>query len=319
MQRDQKPLKERAHGRWPGILSALGVNAALLKTTKHHPCPWCGGKDRFRFTDKDGDGLFFCGQCGSHSPTDFLMHANGWDFATAAKEIESVMGDVRFRAPKQKASDPEARGAMQRLWDGSGLIKQGDFVDRYLASRGIGQEAYPRVLRKIESAEHRTEDGVRSWHPTMVAKIVAPDGSPTNLHRTYLTLDGKKAAVDPVRKTMWGAIAPGSAIRLFETGPVMGVAEGIETAFAAAELFRIPVWSTINTTILAGWQPPDGVHQVIIFADNDPKYGGQAAAHVLAHKLACDASRNLSVRVELPDVAGQDWNDVLMQKRKLVA
>lgn len=319
MLRDQKPLKERAHGRWPGILSALGVHADLLKPTKHHPCPWCGGKDRFRFTDKDGDGLFYCGQCRSHSPTDYLMHVNGWDFATAAKEIEAVMGEVRFKPVKPKASDPEARGAMQKLWETSSLIKPGDFVDRYFASRGIQQEAYPRWLRKHESIEHKTEDGARSWHPAMVAKIVAPDGSPTNLHRTYLTLDGRKADVTPVRKTMWGAIAPGSAIRLFEAGPVLGVAEGIETALSAAELFRIPVWATVNTTILSGWQPPEGTHQVIIFGDNDPKYGGQLAALTLAHRLACDTARNLSVRIEMPPRVGEDWNDVLIQKRKIAA
>ncbi|RWB26913.1 toprim domain-containing protein [Mesorhizobium sp.] len=199
------------------------------------------------------------------------------------------------------------------------LAEHGDFVDRYLASRGIQQEAYPRWLRKHESIEHKTEDGARNWHPAMVAKIVAPDGSPTNLHRTYLTLDGRKAGVTPVRKTMWGAIAPGSAIRLFEAGPVLGVAEGIETALSAAELFRIPVWATVNTTILAGWQPPEGTHQVIIFGDNDPKYGGQLAALTLAHRLACDTVRNLSVRIEMPPRVGEDWNDVLIQKRKIAA
>lgn len=145
----------------------------------------------------------------------------------------------------------------------------------------------------------------------MVAKVIAPDGTPTNLHRTYLALAGEKAAVDPVRKTMWGTIAPGSAIRLFEPGPVMGIAEGIETAFAASDLFRIPVWAAINSTLLSSWRPPEGTHQVFVFGDNDPKLGGQAAAHALGHKLAC---RGLSVEIKIPPVVGQDWNDVLMKR-----
>ena len=139
---------------------------------------------------------------------------------------------------------------------------------------------------------------------------------PTNLHRTYLTLNGQKADVGSVRKVMAGGIAKGSAIRLFEPGPVLGVAEGIETAFAASELFRVPVWSTINTTILSGWQPPEDVHQVIIFGDNDPKFGGQAAANALAHRLACSG---LSVRIEIPPKVGEDWNDVLLAKRSISA
>lgn len=226
MQPDRTPLRDRAHGRWPGILAAVGVPAALLNPRKHQPCPFCGGKDRFRFTDQDGSGRFFCNHCKSIGPVDFVMKFNGWDFARAAKEIEAVLGDVQFKPAKAKSTDPQARSAMQKLWDSCGLIKSGDFVDRYLASRSVQQEAYPRWLRKADSVKHESEDRAQSWHPAMVAKILAPDGTPTNLHRTYLTLSGSKAPVSPVRKTMWGTIAPGSAIRLFEAGPVLGVAEG---------------------------------------------------------------------------------------------
>ena len=50
-----EPLKDRARGRWPGILTALGVPAKALRN-RHGPCPVCGGKDRFRFDDKGGAG-----------------------------------------------------------------------------------------------------------------------------------------------------------------------------------------------------------------------------------------------------------------------
>lgn len=49
-----------AQGRWPAILSALGIPAEAL-SPGHGPCPGCGGSDRFRFDDRDGAGTWICG------------------------------------------------------------------------------------------------------------------------------------------------------------------------------------------------------------------------------------------------------------------
>jgi hypothetical protein len=54
---------ERARGRWREILPQLGVETRFL-TNQHGPCPICGGKDRFRFDDRDGSGSYYCNQCG---------------------------------------------------------------------------------------------------------------------------------------------------------------------------------------------------------------------------------------------------------------
>jgi putative DNA primase/helicase len=247
------------------------------------------------------------------------MHINAWDFAKTAKEVEGVLGEVKFTPGRAKANEASVRNTMQKLWDQAAAIVHGDFVDAWFVGRGVGQAAYCRWLKKIDRAEHVDDDGRKSWHPAMVAKILSPDGTPTNLHRTYLSLTGQKANVDTARKVMAAGIAKGSAIRLFDAGPVLGVAEGIETAFAASAIFDVPVWSTINSTILSGWQPPEGVEQVIIFGDNDPKFGGQAAATALAHRLACIKDSPVSVRIEIPPIIGQDWNDVLLARRGLAA
>src|SRR5439155_22198569 len=70
---------ERAKGRWPGILAALGIPANAL-TGKHGPCPMCGGKDRFRFSDNDGSGDYICSQCGAGYGMRLLEKFHGWDF-----------------------------------------------------------------------------------------------------------------------------------------------------------------------------------------------------------------------------------------------
>ncbi|WP_246102645.1 toprim domain-containing protein [Methylobacterium terricola] len=83
-----------------------------------------------------------------------------------------------------------------------------------------------------------------------------------------------------------GTIPAGAAIRLFDHGPVLGIAEGVETALAAASLFGILCWAAINSTLLAKWEPPPNVETVIVFGDSDASFAGQAAAYALAHRLS---------------------------------
>ena len=57
-------VRTAARGRWRGILHSLGMDERSL-SGKHCPCPLCGGKDRFRFDDKDGRGTYYCSGCGA--------------------------------------------------------------------------------------------------------------------------------------------------------------------------------------------------------------------------------------------------------------
>ena len=55
-------ITTQAVGKWQSIFSSLGIDVG---NGKHCPCPVCGGKDRFRFDNKDGRGTYICNQCGS--------------------------------------------------------------------------------------------------------------------------------------------------------------------------------------------------------------------------------------------------------------
>jgi len=57
-------VRQIAQGRWKSILTALGADEKTL-SGKHTACPLCGGKDRFRFDDKEGRGTYFCSGCGA--------------------------------------------------------------------------------------------------------------------------------------------------------------------------------------------------------------------------------------------------------------
>ena len=76
-------LKAAAYGRWPEIHAALGIDPRYLNPRRHCPCPRCGGKDRYRYTDYQGRGGFICNQCYPEggSGFDLLMLVFGYDFA----------------------------------------------------------------------------------------------------------------------------------------------------------------------------------------------------------------------------------------------
>lgn len=110
-------IREAARGRWPDILAQLGGLSSQQLTNKHQPCPNCGGEDRYRFDDLDGNGSWYCNQCGgpderggAGSGLDLLMRVKGWDFQTAARQVEQFLG-IRRQRP-----DAPVRGAESVWW-----------------------------------------------------------------------------------------------------------------------------------------------------------------------------------------------------------
>lgn len=293
---------DRAKGKWRNILSEIGVASKAL-TGKHTPCPICGGKDRFRFLDTGGSGSWICSQHGSGAGMDLAMQVMDCDFRTAARRVDELSGRYEADKPKPAISEAFRRKAMNDLWLGSRACDKRDLVDTYLRGRGLALPNNLDVLRLCDRA--RAPDG--TWHPTMVAMVQGVDGKPVTLHRTFLAPDGTKADMESPRALMPGSVPDGSAIRLYKHKNRLGIAEGIETAIGAARRFRMPVWAAVNSTMLAKWIPPDGVDSVTVFGDNDPQFGGQAAAYALAHKLS--VRHGVSVSVEIPEQVGRDWAD----------
>jgi putative DNA primase/helicase len=97
-------------------------------------------------------------------------------------------------------------------------------------------------------------------------------------HLTYL--DGpKKANVERQKKMLSLQEYSGSiAVKLFQAKSTLGIAEGIETALSAHQLYKLPVWSTLNASIMKKFRAPPGVDTLMIFADNDRNGTGLASA-----------------------------------------
>lgn len=300
-------IRERCTGRWLDLLTLSGIDRAHLNG-KHGPCPICGGRDRFRFDDKEGTGSYFCNACGAGDGFSLLMKVKGWTFAECANQLEKIVGKAAFAKPRKQIDGDKLRQAMNNLWLGSVPLSEGDPVDRYLSARGVGMKTYPAALRYAEKCTYHHEGNSYTSHPAMIAMVTGPTGKPATLHRTYLNHGGGKADLTSPRRVMPGSVEKGAAIRLGDAAEVMGIAEGIETALAASVIYRLPVWAALNAGMLMQFQPPEEAREIHIFGDHDSNYAGQSAANALAHRLSV---QGLQAQVLIPDEPG-DWNDFLL-------
>jgi putative DNA primase/helicase len=312
--RSFQEIHESAKNKWRGILVNVGINQKYL-VKKHGPCPICHGKDRFRFDDKGGEGTWICSNCGSGYGSVLAQKYLGKGYRETMMEIDEILNGKPIKSDpvKPEMTDEQRRGLLRDLWRQTKPMQKGDLADQYLTARGVGQVAYVEDLR---FGEH-VKDGEGGVHPVMVAIVRAPDGKPSTMHRTFLDRSGKKKAqVQAPRKMMAGGIAVGSCVRLMDwvEGSALGVAEGIETAFAASKQFGVPVWAALNAHMLETWEWPKGCEEILIFADSDANFVGQSAAFSLAKRAALKGVR---VHVYAPgltierDFLGTDFQDLM--------
>ncbi len=141
--------------------------------------------------------------------------------------------------------------------------------------------------------------------PAMVAAITGPDRKVAAIQRTFLRCDGRGKANVSAPKLTLGAMGAG-AVRLGPAGPVLGIAEGIETRLSAMQLFDVPVWCSLSAVRLARLRLPPEAVEIHLFADNGIP-GHEAADR--ATKAYQAQGRRVVVRVP-PEKFG-DWNDLL--------
>lgn len=340
---DFDTVREQARGRWPAILQAAGVDPKYLRLNVHQPCPACGGRDRYRFDDKDGDGRYYCARCGAGDGFQLIERVLHVSRAEALRTVARLLGVDRVRnaparAPAVEDGGEASRRAMQRIRDalaGAQELRRGDLVHRYLTGRGLPARRWDN-LGFHPNLRGRGVDGA----PAMLAKVHSPEGHVQTLHRTFLDaatarkLPGVEAKqLMPVIKTKARPTWLGGAVRLYPVNERaqgrLVLAEGIETALAAAEVFSAPAWACLTAGGLAAWEPPAGlaVRRVIIAADHDDgtveRDGRQVrnlAGHEAAFTLAARLARlGIVAEVVAPEVPGTDWLDVLTLGRGVAA
>lgn len=119
-----RQVVEAASGQWPLVLQRLGIKVPG-SPSKHSACPVCGGKDRFRFDDKDR-GAHICNQCGAGDGLDLVQKAHQVSAAEAANQVASVLNHVNSsRSDKMAHSRQKGRQETE--------IRRQRFTSKYLA------------------------------------------------------------------------------------------------------------------------------------------------------------------------------------------
>jgi putative DNA primase/helicase len=128
---DRLDVRQAAQGRWRSILTVLGVEERAL-SGKHTACPMCGGKDRFRFDDREGRGTYFCSGCGAGDGVQLAMCVTGLGFRDAAAEVERIAGTARPSVTRPERTDDDKLNALRRAFKESRPIQREDEACRYL-------------------------------------------------------------------------------------------------------------------------------------------------------------------------------------------
>ena len=328
MKADWESIRTASHGLWFSILPAIGIPRESL-TNRHQPCPACGGKDRFRFDDKDGRGTFYCSHWDKGAGDGFhlVMHFLRCDFQAAVEAVAAVLGMADSQIPaaplppepsRQSEAKQDKREQLQALWLGGYPLSSSDPAHAYLKGRGLALPDLPHELRYCHELPYwqPMADGsfqILGRYPAMLAAIRDNEGQLMGVHQTYLQAayskpygengshiphfsklvtyhpeTGEPLPARKIRNRYQGSLK-GSAVKLFPlpAGKRLMVAEGIETALAARELFadgsEYGLWACLSANGMKALNLPDGLTELVVIADHDsPHRTGQQAAHDLA-------------------------------------
>ncbi|MBN1086749.1 hypothetical protein JNO12_20450 [Erwinia aphidicola] len=112
-----------AAGQWPLLLPALGIP---VTTGGHHgPCPACGGKDRFRFDDRDGRGTWLCNQCGAGDGLNLVEKVLELGAKEAALKVAAMLGTLPasgLPVKAEKSAEEKVRARADAAERAAGLI-----------------------------------------------------------------------------------------------------------------------------------------------------------------------------------------------------
>lgn len=100
-------VKDAARGRWLELLSELGGLPYELLDGQHHPCPRCGGTDRFRLIDPEA-GAVLCNQCFREDNGDgiaAIAWLRDWPFKEALDRVAERLGLEDEGRKKKRRSD----------------------------------------------------------------------------------------------------------------------------------------------------------------------------------------------------------------------
>lgn len=236
---------------------------------------------------------------------DAVMVTTGCRFPDALRLLGGEGLPVRRDRPAVQDREPGHQRACRRILARCRPFR-GTLAEAYLAGRGL-------VLAPGDDRDLRFHPALRhpaggTW-PALVALVRDPAGRLLGLHRLWLTPDGAKAPVEPVRASLrLAATMAGGCVRFGPAGSELeAVAEGIETALSLRRVLPgLVVCAALGSGGLVGWRPGPAARRVLLCPDRDR--AGLRAAQRCGPRLH---RAGLDVRLALPPRPGEDFNDLL--------
>jgi putative DNA primase/helicase len=280
----------------PGTTQEIAARLGLHRAGRdwRGDCPACGYAETLSITEKAGRTLWWCASCQDQAAITALLRGFG--------DLPAAPHDP---APA-RASDAERIERARAIWNGAEQITADSPAMLYLRRRRIERLATSPALRWRPDTPH-TGGGRRV---ALLGRVDAADGTLCGLQRIYITPDGQKAAIEPVKASV--GIVAGGAVRLGRpVDRALTVGEGVESSAAAGLLLRLPAWAAISAGNLAhSMTLPASVKRVIIAADHDAP--GIAAAEQAAVRWR-DEGR--AVRIIRAQREGADAADLIREVR----
>lgn len=287
-------------GRWPQALADLGIDAEYLRN-RHGPCPGCGGKDRFRFDDRDGRGSFVCGQGGDTLTGDgfaLVMHVERCDFRAAVQRIGDVFGielpDASGKAAARAVAPPYDR---ERI---DALKRDRETEAEHRAAEARNKAAYIwRTSPTCAMHQYLSKKGIQA-HGARVYRglLVVPLW---NANRQLQSLEFISA--DGGKKFLRGGRVKGSYFAIGKPGDVVCIAEGFATA---ASIFEATGHATACAFSAGNLQPVAEIVRakfqtvrIVICADDDHATPGNPGL-----TKARQAAQAIGGFLAVPDFAG---------------
>ncbi|PWC13315.1 DNA primase [Brenneria roseae subsp. americana] len=296
-----------AAGRWPDVLSQLGIEVPRHPTMLT-PCPACGGTDRFQFDNLKGRGTWHCRHCEPEAGDGLALVMNVRQCAAmdAAQMVTEVLG-MDARTLEQVTGQDKTRQlpTENNSRSPSVGVKAQRFADRlakltaqaqpgesaYLVGKGLTGFSYPLLSDGTLLLALQDANGT-----TTAAQTIKPDGS-------------KRLVTDSTKRGAYHAVnAPAQHDTVI-------IAEGLATALSV-HLIRpdaltiaaidagnmVPVAKTMHTLYANA--------QIILAADNDISPDKPNAGKDWAEK----AAREVNGWVTLPPTSEKaDWDDYRQQ------
>ena len=279
-------LTKALQGRWNGSTGSAKCPAHIDRTPS--------------LSIRDGDGGRLLTYCHTGCPPEAVWAALQ-DRGLVERAEDRPAPRRRCARPPRPVPEPSSnREHALEIWRAS-RDPVGTLTAAYLSHRSI-TGTVPASIRDHPGLKH-TPTGLNL--PAMVAAIAMPDRKVIAIQRTFLRVDGRgKANVSEPKMTL-GTMRDG-AVRLGPAGPVLGIAEGVESGLSAAQLFGLPIWCSLSCSRLDRlWLPSEAV-EIHVFADNGTP--GHEAAERAANAYQGQGRR---VVVRFPPEKFGDFNDLL--------